>query len=109
MGVTEYGKYDVKGEIRFERKERSIVPVEVNYFNERFYLICMETETHRRRVYRIDRMRAITEGEVWRGSRAFPKTECACVDIFDMKEQVRLKMRARRNARNARQIRRFLP
>ncbi len=92
----EYGKYDVHGVIQFEWKERSIVPVEVLYFNERFYLICTETETDRRRVYRIDRMRRVTAGNICRGRRALPRPECALVDIFDIKESVRLKLRVKR-------------
>lgn len=92
----EYGKYDVHGVIQFEWKERSIVPVEVLYYNERFYLICFDTETERRRVYRIDRMRRVTSGNICRGKHTLPRPECALVDVFDIRESVRLKLRVKR-------------
>lgn len=92
----EYGKYDVSGQKQFEWKERLIFPAEVRYFDERFYLICIEIGTQSRRVYRIDRMRRITAGDVMRGVKPLPRPKCAQVDIFDIAETVRLKLRVRR-------------
>lgn len=92
----DYGKYDVNGKTVFYQKSRDIAPVSVVYFNERFYLICMEVQTGRRRVYRIDRMRRIVSGEVCRIRVKFPEPEGALLDIFDPEEFRTVTLRVKR-------------
>ena len=77
-----YGKHNTRGEIEYYDKERDIIPCEVVYFNERFYLFCADGKTGGRRVYRIDRMQHIRAGEKAERSVQLPKEEGATVDIF---------------------------
>ena len=92
----EYGKYDVNGQTVFYSKPRDIIPVSVVYFSERFYLICMEVQTEKRRVYRIDRMRKITAGEVCRVKPKLKEPEGALLDIFDQEDFRTVTLRVRR-------------
>lgn len=92
----EYGKYDVNGQTVFYSKSRDIVPANVVYFNERFYLICMEVQTGKRRVYRIDRMRRIEAGDCCKVRPKLPEPEGALLDIFDQEDFRTVILRVRR-------------
>lgn len=92
----EYGRFDTNGRQQFNYKPRLLCAKEVVYFNERFYLICIDEETDRRRVYRIDRMRKIQPGDVTRCKTAIPKPEGAMLDIFDPERIVRVTLQVRR-------------
>ncbi|MCI6561606.1 MAG: WYL domain-containing protein, partial [Ruminococcus sp.] len=52
----EYGKFNTQKKMVYYSKKRDMIPVKVIYFEERFYLKCMNTETLQIRTYRIDRM-----------------------------------------------------
>ena len=92
----QYGKYDVNGQMEFYDKARDILPVQVVYFSERFYLICAELPSEKRRVYRIDRMRRITGGEMCKSIPKLPNPEGALLDIFDPEEFRTVTLRVRR-------------
>lgn len=59
----EYGKSNPRGELEYYSKKRNMIPVKVIYFDDRFYLKCMNAETEQIRTYRIDRMKNIRAGE----------------------------------------------
>lgn len=79
----EYGKYDVDKNIRYYSKRREIIPCKVIYFNERFYLKCINVEDRKLRTYRIDRMRRITAGDKTSIKAVLPKPEGALLDMFE--------------------------
>lgn len=78
----EYGRNDLHGEMQYYKKDRNFVPVEVVYFDGRFYLRGVNPETGETRTYRIDRMRQITAGESVRKRPKLPKPEGAVLDMF---------------------------
>ena len=75
----EYGKYD-----------------KVIYFNERFYLKCMDEETETIRTYRIDRMKCISSGERTKIKAVIPKPDGIVLDIFEPEEFVYVTLRVKR-------------
>lgn len=79
----EYGKYDVHRNINYYSKRREMIPCKVVYFNERFYLKCIDEQTLEHRTYRIDRMRRITAGDKTKVKAELPKYDGVVVDIFD--------------------------
>ncbi len=89
-----YGKYNTQKQIIYYQKRRKLIPCQVVYSGERFYLIGQDAETHGRRVYRIDRMRDIVGGETFDEIPQFSEPEGAVVDIFepDCYEVVRLRV-----------------
>lgn len=91
-----YGKHDENGEISYYSKKRDMIPCEVVYFNERFYLYCMDENTEERRIYRIDRMKDIRMGEKPRRRLKLPAPEGADVDIFKPERYESVLLRVRR-------------
>jgi predicted DNA-binding transcriptional regulator YafY len=79
----EYGKYDVQKNINFYSKRREMIPCRVVYFNERFYLKCVDEETLSHRTYRIDRMRKITAGDKTKIKADIPKPDGVQLDMFE--------------------------
>ena len=79
----QYGKYDIHRQIRYYSKRRNLIPCKVIYFNERFYLKCMDEETNAVRTYRIDRMRYIKSGEQTDKKAILPRPEGVVLDIFE--------------------------
>lgn len=94
--LFEYGKYDTNGEIRYYNKERKMRPAKVTYFNERFYLQCIDEETGDPRTYRVDRMRKIRAGEKSSRKPKLPKAEGVVVDMFQPECFERVTLRVRR-------------
>ena len=92
----EYGRYDTDGRQQFSGKPRNLAAKEVVYFNERFYLFCIDMDTGKRRVYRIDRMRKITAGEPSRDRTVLPPPEGAVLDVFDPEKWERITLRVKR-------------
>lgn len=59
-----YGRFDTHRQVNYYDKKREMIPVQVVYFNERFYLRCFNEQTGEFRTYRADRMKDIIGGEV---------------------------------------------
>ncbi len=91
----EYGKFNVQKKRDFYDKKRNLVPFTVIYFDDRFYLKCVDMETNEFRTYRIDRMRRITAGDKTKFQVKLPKYEGVVVDMFepDYFETVRLRVK----------------
>jgi predicted DNA-binding transcriptional regulator YafY len=79
----EYGKYDVHKNINFYSKRREIIPCRVVYFDDRFYLKCVDEKTLNQRTYRVDRMRKITAGEKTKIKADIPKPDGVQLDMFE--------------------------
>lgn len=92
----EYGKYDTHKQICYYSKRRNMIPRKVVYFNERFYLKCMDEESKTVRTYRIDRMKKITAGEKTKIQADLPKPDGVVLDIFEPEEYIFVKLRIKR-------------
>ena len=92
----EYGKYDIHKQIQYYHKRRNMIPCKVIYFNEKFYLKCMDEETGKFRTYRIDRMKNIKSGEKTNKKAALPKPEGVVLDIFDPEKYIYVMLRVKR-------------
>lgn len=79
----EYGKSNPRGELEYYSKKRNMIPVKVIYFDDRFYLKCMNAETEQIRTYRIDRMKNIRAGEKNRKLPELPKYDGVVLDMFE--------------------------
>lgn len=79
----EYGKYDMHREIHYYSKRRDMIPCKVIYYNERFYLKCLNEQDGSVRTYRIDRMKKIRAGAEIRCSAVIPKSDGVVLDIFE--------------------------
>ena len=79
----EYGKYDVHRNINYYSKSREMIPCKVVYFNERFYLRCIDEATLNHRTYRVDRMRRISAGDKTKLRAELPKYDGVVVDMFE--------------------------
>ncbi len=93
--LFDYGRYDLRGNLVYYRKEREMIPCRVVYFNDRFYLKCVDETTGKIRTYRIDRMKQIESGSRVKRIPELPKPEGAVVDIFEPErfEVVRLRVK----------------
>ena len=91
----EYGKYDTRKQIHYYDKSREMIPCKVIYFNERFYLKCVDEITQHTRTYRIDRMRNIKKGETTDLRPILPEAEGVVLDMFEPEryEHVRLRIK----------------
>lgn len=79
----EYGKSNARGELEYYSKKRNMISVKVVYFDDRFYLKCVNAETKQVRVYRIDRMKNIIGGEKVKAVPALPKYDGVVLDMFE--------------------------
>lgn len=91
----EYGKYDTKKQIHYYDKRRDMIPCKVIYFNERFYLKCMDEKTQKTRTYRIDRMKHIKTGEATELECILPETEGVVLDMFEPETYQYVKLRVK--------------
>lgn len=82
----EYGKYDTERQVRYYSKKREMIPCRIVYFNERFYLKCVDEATGAPRTYRIDRMRRISAGDQPKKKAQLPVYDAAVTDIFEPEE-----------------------
>ena len=82
----EYGKYDTHKQIHYYSKRRDMIPCKVIYFNERFYLKCLEEASQNVRTYRIDRMKRITAGEQTAVKAFLSRPDGVVLDIFEPEE-----------------------
>ena len=82
----EYGKYDTHKQIHYYSKRRDMIPCKVIYFNERFYLKCLEEASQNIRTYRIDRMKRITAGEQTAVKAFLSRPDGVVLDIFEPEE-----------------------
>lgn len=91
----EYGKFDEQKNMIYYKKKRDMIPVKVLFFEERFYLKCMNTETSEIRTYRVDRMKDIIGGEKTKLRPELPKYDGIVLDMFepDYFESVRLRVK----------------
>lgn len=80
----EYGKQEKDG-MKYYYKKRNMIPCQVVFFEDRFYLKCIHAETKEPRTYRIDRMKQIQPGETVCEMPKLPKPKGAILDIFDPK------------------------
>ena len=73
-----------------------MIPCQVVFFEDRFYLKCIHAETKEPRTYRIDRMKQIQPGETVSEMPKLPKPKGAILDIFDPKyyETVTLRIKS---------------
>lgn len=92
----EYGKSDLNGNLVYYRKDREMIPCKVVFFNDRFYLKCVNEASGDTRTYRIDRMRRIRSGENVRKLPQLPKAEGAVLDMFEPECFKVVKFRVRR-------------
>lgn len=91
----QYGKYNIHREIEYYDKKRNLIPCQVVYTSERFYLKAVSEDTGEVRNYRIDRMRKILPGEKIAHLPKLPKPEGFSADIFvpEVYEDVQLRVR----------------
>ena len=91
----DYGKYDVNRNIEYYSKRREMIPCKVIYFDDRFYLKCINEETLSYRTYRIDRMKNITSGNKTKVKTTLPEYDGVIVDMFEPEyfEIVRLRVK----------------
>lgn len=93
----EYGKFDTRKQMRYYEKRREMIPCKVIYFNERFYLKCVDETTQKPRTYRIDRMRNIKKGAPANCKPVLPKQEGGIVlDMFDPEYYAHVWLRIRK-------------
>lgn len=92
----EYGKYDVQRHVNYYNKRREMLPCKVIYFNERFYLKCLDEETGAFRTYRIDRMRRISAGDKSSRKAALPEPEGVVLDMFEPERFAYVTLRVKR-------------
>lgn len=92
----EYGKYDINKNINYYSKSREMIPCRVIYFNDRFYLKCIDETTLAHRTYRIDRMRKITQGDKTKVKAVLPKYDGVVVDIFEPEKFELVTLRVKR-------------
>jgi len=92
----EYGKYDIHKQIRYYSKRRNLIPCTVIYFNERFYLKCMDEETEAVRTYRIDRMKYIKSGQQTDKKAVLPRPDGVVLDIFEPDDFVFVTLRIKK-------------
>ena len=92
----EYGKYDIHKQMQYQSKRRNMIPCKVIYFNERFYLKCMDEETKTLRTYRVDRMKSIKSGKKTKVKAVIPQPEGVVLDIFDPEEYAFVTLRVKR-------------
>ena len=92
-----YGKFDTKRQMNYYDKRREMLPVKVIYFNERFYLRCLNEETGELRTYRVDRMKSITGGEVSKAKvPKLTKPEGFVADMFPPERFETVSLRVKR-------------
>lgn len=91
----EYGKFNAQKKMVYYSKKRDMIPVKVIFFEDRFYLKCMNTTTSQIRTYRIDRMKNITGGEKTKLRPKLPKYDGIVLDMFepDYFENIRLRVK----------------
>lgn len=92
----EYGKYDIHRQMQYYHKRRNMIPCKVIYFNERFYLRCINEKNDAIRTYRIDRMRNISAGETRKKKPVLPKPEGAVLDMFEPEGYETVTLRVKR-------------
>ena len=92
----DYGKMDAQRHFHYHEKSRTLLPCQVIYFSERFYLKCYSVENSHLRTYRIDRMRNIVAGEKFRQLPEIPKPDGAVLDIFEPKYYELVTLRVKR-------------
>lgn len=87
---------DAQRHFHYQEKSRTLLPCQVIYFSERFYLKCYSVENSHLRTYRIDRMRNIVAGEKFRQLPEIPKPDGAVLDIFEPKYYELVTLRVKR-------------
>ncbi|MDE5768713.1 MAG: WYL domain-containing protein [Oscillospiraceae bacterium] len=92
----EYGKYDTRKQIHYYDKSREMIPCKVIYFNERFYLKCVDEITQHTRTYRIDRMKNIKKGDPAGCKPVLPEPEGIVLDMFEPERYEHVKLRIRK-------------
>ena len=90
-----YGKYNTNRVIEYYTKKRNLIPCQVVYTAERFYLKVIVEDTGNVRNYRIDRMKDITAGERVDIMPKLSKAEGFSADIFvpEVYEDVQLRVK----------------
>lgn len=90
-----YGKPDKDG-MKYYNKKRDMIPCQVVFFEDRFYLKCINAATGEPRTYRIDRMKEIQAGETVSEMPKLPEPKGAILDIFSPKyyETVTLRIKS---------------
>lgn len=96
----DYGKYDEKGKFKYNKKDRVLLPCQVKYFKEKFYLKGVSEEDNKFRTYRIDRMKNITELEKSDAKVELKRPDGVIVDAFETDRFEYVKMRISRNLRD---------
>ncbi len=91
-----YGKYNTEKQMIYYQKRRDLIPCEVVYCKERFYLKCVNAATQQLRIYRIDRMKDICAGESFETHPVLPQPEGAVVDIYEPERYEIVKLRVKR-------------
>lgn len=91
-----YGKSNTKGNLEYYSKKRDMIPVKAIYFDERFYLKCVNAQTQQIRTYRIDRMKNITAGDKVRQIPKLPKYDGVVLDMFEPEIFEYIKLRVKR-------------
>ena len=71
-----------------------MIPVKVEYYDDRFYLHCYNLESEQFRTYRIDRMQNIVKGNICTKKYEVPKNDYFVSSVFkpDRVETVTLKV-----------------
>ena len=80
----------------YYQKRRDLIPCEVVYCKERFYLKCVNAATQQLRIYRIDRMKDICAGESFENASRLTQPEGAVVDIYEPERYEIVKLRVKR-------------
>ncbi|MDE6834979.1 MAG: WYL domain-containing protein, partial [Ruminococcus sp.] len=92
----DYGKFNIKKEMVYYRKNREMIPLKVILFSARYYLKCFDIESQQFRTYRIDRMKNICTGGRAGRIPTLPEYKGAVLDMFQPEyfEMVRLRVRS---------------
>ena len=91
-----YGKMNPHKQVEYVSKDRNMIPCQVLYFQERFYLKCRNGTDGTIRTYRVDRMQDIRGGASFQRCEPIPKPDGAVVDIFEPEQVDTVVLRVRR-------------
>lgn len=89
-----YGKLDESGNMIFYDKDRELLPVKVIYFDDRFYMRCYDQINNNFRIYRVDRMKNITDiGKSSCKPPKFEKYQGFVADMFPPNRFTKVRLR----------------
>lgn len=92
----DYGKFNSSKQMEYYSKKRDVIPVKVIFFEDHFYLKCINEQDGNVRTYRVDRMKNITEGEPADMIPELPDYDGVVLDMFEPERFECVKLRVSR-------------